>query len=147
MTAQLPQLGDPVAELVFEPTPVQLFAFSAATWNAHRIHYDRDYAREQEDYPDVLVQSHLHACFLARTAQAAFGPRSRLTGIGWQNRGIAVPGDRLTVGGEVTSVTGAEAGTEVALTLEERNQEGQLCVKGWARVLLPPAAASSAHPD
>ena len=137
-TPQLPEIGASVGERVFEPTALQLFAFSASTWNGHRIHYDRDYAREQEGYPDILVQSHLHACFLAQTAQAAFGRRARLTGIGWQNRGIAVPGDRLTVSGEVTSVSGTEGGTEVGLALEERNQEDQLCVKGWVKVLLPP---------
>jgi hydroxyacyl-ACP dehydratase HTD2-like protein with hotdog domain len=137
VTSQLPQIGAALAERVFEPSPVQLFAFSAATWNAHRIHYDREYARQGEGYPDVLVQAHLHACFLAQTAQAAFGPRSRLIGIGWQNRGIAVAGDRLTVGGEVTGVAAAEDGAEVTLALEERNQEGVICVKGWARIWLP----------
>jgi hydroxyacyl-ACP dehydratase HTD2-like protein with hotdog domain len=135
--SQPPQVGDAIAERVFEPTAVQLFAFSAVTWNAHRIHYDRDYAREEEGYPDVLVQSHLHACFLAQTAQAAFGPGARLTGIGWQNRGIAVPGDRLTVGGEVTSVETVDGGAELGLRLEERNQEDRVCVEGWATVLLP----------
>jgi hydroxyacyl-ACP dehydratase HTD2-like protein with hotdog domain len=135
---QLPEVGEAFGEHVFEPTAVQLFAFSAVTWNEHRIHYDRDYAREQEGYPDVLVQSHLHACFLTQAAQAAFGRRSRLTGLGWQNRDIAVPGDRLTVGGEVTSVGNGKTGVEVGLGLDERNQEGRLCVKGWARLLLPP---------
>jgi hydroxyacyl-ACP dehydratase HTD2-like protein with hotdog domain len=135
---QLPEVGETIAERVFEPTAVQLFAFSAATWNAHRIHYDREYARSQEGYPDLLVQAHLHACFMAQTAQAAFGPHGRLTGIGWQNRDVAVPGDRLTVGGEVKSVTATEGGAEVRLELEERNQEGSVCVKGWAVVLLSP---------
>lgn len=136
-STQLPRVGDAVPERVFEPTEVQLFAFSAATWNAHRIHYDREYAREAEGYPDLLVQAHLHACFLAQTVQAAFGAGSRLTGIGWRNRGIAVPGDRLTVGGEVTAVSALEVGGEVRLDLEERNQEGAVCVAGWATVLLP----------
>ncbi len=37
-----------------------LFRFSALTFNAHRIHYDRDYAR-QEGYPGLVV----HGPFLA----------------------------------------------------------------------------------
>ena len=32
-------------------TPTLLFRFSALTYNAHRIHYDRDYARDVEGYP------------------------------------------------------------------------------------------------
>jgi len=78
-TPQLPEIGASVGERVFEPTALQLFAFSASTWNGHRIHYDRDYAREQEGYPDILVQSHLHACFLAPSAarsRASAAPRA-----------------------------------------------------------------------
>jgi hydroxyacyl-ACP dehydratase HTD2-like protein with hotdog domain len=45
------------------PSHLQLFLFSAATANPHRIHYDQSYARS-EGYPDVIVQAHLHAAFL-----------------------------------------------------------------------------------
>ena len=41
--------------------PVLLFRFSALTYNAHRIHYDRDYARA-EGYPDLVVQAHCRPC-------------------------------------------------------------------------------------
>lgn len=41
--------------------PVALFRFSALTFNAHRIHYDRDYAVGTEGYPDLLV----HGPYLA----------------------------------------------------------------------------------
>jgi 3-methylfumaryl-CoA hydratase len=37
------------------PGPVSLFRFSALTFNAHRIHYDRDYARDAEGYPGLVV--------------------------------------------------------------------------------------------
>lgn len=131
-----PRPGDPIPEFVREPTEVQLFAFSAATWNAHRIHYDRAFARDEEGYPDVLVQSHLHACFLSQAVAQAFGPRARLDRLGWQNRGQAVPGDRLTVSGTVSNVERVDAGVLVDLNLEERNQRGELCVTGWATLFL-----------
>ena len=60
-------MNDP-SPLVFEPTTLQLFRFSAATWNPHLIHYDREYA-QTEGYPDVLVQSHLHGCFLVEVVR------------------------------------------------------------------------------
>lgn len=37
------------------PGPVQLFRFSAVTYNSHRIHYDLDYASGQEGYPGLVV--------------------------------------------------------------------------------------------
>lgn len=41
------------------PDPVLLFRFSALTYNGHRIHYDRDYAVEEELYPALVVHGPL----------------------------------------------------------------------------------------
>ena len=37
------------------PGPVQLFRFSAVTFNSHRIHYDLPYATGEEGYPGLVV--------------------------------------------------------------------------------------------
>ena len=126
------KVGTAVSALIKRPTNVELFRFSAMTWNSHRIHYDKVYA-QSEGYPDVLVQSHLHGCFLLQAVMDWAGPRSRVLGFRWQNRGIAIPGDVLTCAGKVIK---AEAGV-VECELEERNQKGELCAPGWARVELP----------
>jgi 3-methylfumaryl-CoA hydratase len=44
--------------------PVLVFRFAAATFNAHRIHYDRAYATEVERYPERLVPGRLAALLL-----------------------------------------------------------------------------------
>lgn len=46
------------------PDPVLLFRYSALTFNAHRIHYDRKYARETEGYPGLVVHGPLLATLL-----------------------------------------------------------------------------------
>jgi 3-methylfumaryl-CoA hydratase len=46
------------------PDVTQLFRFSALTFNAHRIHYDRDYARDVEAYPGLVVQGPYMAVLL-----------------------------------------------------------------------------------
>jgi 3-methylfumaryl-CoA hydratase len=48
-----------------QPTTRTLFQFSALTYNAHRIHYDKDYARDVEGYPDLVVHGPLQALYLA----------------------------------------------------------------------------------
>ena len=55
--------SEPVA-----PNAAMLFRFSALTFNAHRIHYDRDYARGVEMYPDLVVHGPLTALLLADLA-------------------------------------------------------------------------------
>lgn len=42
-----------------------LFRFSALTFNAHRIHYDRPYAESDEGYPGLVVHGPLTAMLLA----------------------------------------------------------------------------------
>jgi 3-methylfumaryl-CoA hydratase len=59
--------------------PTLLFRFSALTYNAHRIHYDREYATVTEGYPALVVHGPLQAILLADLAQrtqADFVPRT-----------------------------------------------------------------------
>jgi 3-methylfumaryl-CoA hydratase len=51
-------------------TPTLLFRFSALTYNAHRIHYDRDYTRDVEGYPGLLTHGPLQALAMAEAARA-----------------------------------------------------------------------------
>ena len=46
------------------PDPVLLFRYSALTFNGHRIHYDRRYMTEVEDYPGLIVHGPLIATLL-----------------------------------------------------------------------------------
>ncbi|KER69863.1 acyl-CoA dehydrogenase [Burkholderia cepacia] len=46
------------------PDEVLLFRYSALTFNGHRIHYDRTYAREIEGYPDLVVHGPLISTLL-----------------------------------------------------------------------------------
>jgi 3-methylfumaryl-CoA hydratase len=47
-----------------QPDTRLLFRFSALTFNAHRIHYDRGYASEVEGYPGLVVHGPLTAALL-----------------------------------------------------------------------------------
>lgn len=53
--------------------PTLLFRFSALTHNAHRIHYDREYARDVEGYPGLVVHGPLQAILMAALAEKEYG--------------------------------------------------------------------------
>lgn len=57
-------------EWAVDVSPVLLFRFSALTYNAHRIHYDRDYCRDVEGYPGLLTHGPLQAIAMAEKARA-----------------------------------------------------------------------------
>jgi acyl dehydratase len=115
------------------PTSAQIFRFSAATWNSHRIHYDDAYATS-EGYPAVLVQAHLHGSFLVQAVLDWSGAGTRLRRFRWENRHLAVPGDILTCTGKVISALEEGSVGIVSCELEERNQDGVLCAPAWAVV-------------
>jgi 3-methylfumaryl-CoA hydratase len=78
------EAGDPTPAVVdtgargdgetWRPRAVDLFRFSAATYNSHRIHYDQPYATTEEGYPALVVHGPFTAAKLfdlaSRTADA-----------------------------------------------------------------------------
>jgi 3-methylfumaryl-CoA hydratase len=65
-----PLLSAADGEWVIDVSPTLLFRFSALTYNAHRIHYDRDFARDVEGYPGLLTHGPLQALAMAEAARA-----------------------------------------------------------------------------
>ncbi len=64
---------NPVLMSGFEASQTRLFRYSALTFNAHRIHYDLDYTRSVEHYPDLVVHGPLQATKLMQAAVAHRG--------------------------------------------------------------------------
>lgn len=126
--------GQVLPELTKRPTTTMLFRFSAMTWNAHRIHYDEPYARS-EGHPGVLVQATMHGAFLMEMVTGFAGPGGRIGTFSYSNRGIAVAGDTLTLGGTVREVRPASG--SVVCDIWERRQDGSICAAGEATVILP----------
>jgi len=72
--AETPLVPPAGGEWAIEVSPTLLFRFSALTYNAHRIHYDRDYARDVEGYPGLLTHGPLQALAMAEAARSADCP-------------------------------------------------------------------------
>ena len=130
-------VGEQLPTLTVTVDETQLFFFSAATYNGHRIHYDKQWARTVEGYDDVLVHGPLQAALLARAIGDWIGGRGRLVSFAVQNRAVAYPGQRLTFGGTVTGkrLTDDRAGL-VDLDIAGRHDDTVL-MPGTATVELP----------
>jgi 3-methylfumaryl-CoA hydratase len=66
-----PQLPQESAEWSRDMTagPVQLFRYSALTFNSHRIHYDVDFCRNEEGYDGLIIHGPLTATMLMEAAR------------------------------------------------------------------------------
>jgi hydroxyacyl-ACP dehydratase HTD2-like protein with hotdog domain len=128
--------GDQIPALTVTVDETQMFFFSAATYNGHRIHYDKQWAREVEGYDDVLVQGPLQSALLARAVTDWIGARGRLVEYAVQNRAVAHPGQELTFGGVVTAKRVADGIGLVDLEITGRRDDTVL-MPGTATVALP----------
>lgn len=124
--------GDALPTLTVTVDETQMFFFSAATYNGHRIHYDKEWARNVEGYDDVLVQGPLQAALLARAITDWIGGRGQLIEYSVQNRAVAFPGEELNFGGLVT------AKKDGLVDLEIAGRRGDtVLMPGTATVALP----------
>jgi hydroxyacyl-ACP dehydratase HTD2-like protein with hotdog domain len=130
------QPGDALPTLTVTVDETQMFFFSAATYNGHRIHYDKDWARTVEGYDNVLVQGPLQAALLARAITDWIGGRGRLVEYSVQNRAVALPGDELRFGGVVTAKRVADGAALVEIDIAGRRGDTVL-MPGTATVALP----------
>ena len=124
--------GDEMTPMVKNASRAQLFLFSAATNNPHRIHYDREYAAV-EGHPDVLVHGPLQGAWLHQFVTEWAGSAGRVLGLNWQNRARAFPERDHTFRGTVTAV----AGDEISLEVREEDDTGASPMIGNATVRLP----------
>lgn len=104
------------------PDTVLLFRYSALTFNGHRIHYDRDYARQVEGHDDLVVHGPLQATWMLNLAAKVLGAcPSRFT-----YRAVSTP----TCGQDLT--VEAHSGPERAIALRVRRDDGPVTMTGMA---------------
>ena len=110
---QAPAPGEPAVKPATEPAPAgsdtrqitpsaaYLFRYSAMTFNGHRIHYDKDYVRDVEGYPGLIVHGPLQATLLCQFAADLRGRRpARFT---FRSVGTIFDTDDFTINAEETS--------------------------------------------
>ena len=111
-----------------EPDPVLLFRYSALTFNAHRIHYDRPYATEVEGYPGLIVHGPLIATLLIDLVRREL-PAARIRGFEFKAASPLFDTHPFSVCGRLE---GSEAGGSVALWA--CNHEGALAMQARAEL-------------
>ncbi len=130
--ARLPM---PLPELEIVPDHMQIFMFSAITWNRHHVHYSKD-AAVAEGLPDVVVQRALLGDFLARAVGDWAGDEADLRELSWKVRSSATPNASLRCQGEVTAVQVSDGATFADCDLRIVRDDDELVASGSARVEL-----------
>lgn len=121
--------GQEVTPLIKKSSYMQLFMFSAVTWNRHLIHYNSEFARH-DGLPNVATHRALIGNILAQMLSNWVGEAGSVAKIEWSVRNTAIPGDTLTFKGKVLDKRdeGANRFTDCEIWVE--NQRGDLIAKG-----------------
>ena len=123
------QTGDVLPPLEHTATAMQLFRYSAVTWNPHRIHFDESYAHE-EGHAGRALHSHLRAALALRCVTEGLGPHWQVTKFEYRLRKpVYAPAD-VTYTARVT----AAEGDSLTLELIEETASGDLGFEGTAWV-------------
>jgi hydroxyacyl-ACP dehydratase HTD2-like protein with hotdog domain len=130
------EVGELAFEAAWQPDERQLFLFSAATRNPHRIHYDLPYAIS-EGHAGLLVHGPLQRAQMARRLAEWAGPRGRLLRLSLRHRRPALVGSRLVLRAEVTGKRVEGQVHVVDLDVVERDADGQVLMPGTAALALP----------
>jgi hydroxyacyl-ACP dehydratase HTD2-like protein with hotdog domain len=130
-------VGEELAGLAVTVSRPQLFLFSAATNNAHRIHYDRLWAIETEGLRDVVVHGPLQGALMARVATDWMGPGGRMTSYSVRHEAPAFADDTIAVTGQVVAKHEENGVGVVDISLQETGSEGTRLGQCRVSVALP----------
>ncbi|MBQ30151.1 MAG: acyl dehydratase [Acidimicrobiaceae bacterium] len=123
---QLPLMGKSANE-------AELFLYSAASFNPHRIHYDRAYAHH-EGHQDTVVHGPLQGSWLTQFVTDWAGPNARLISIEWQNRASVFVDEEVQFSGTVVALDPLESIVE--LEIFEQKIDGTILMPAKAHVRL-----------
>ncbi len=130
------EAGDELPVMHKRAGEAELFLYSAASFNPHRIHYDRAYAN-YEGHQDIVVHGPLQGSWLTQFITDWAGPRARLLSVEWQNRASAFVDEELSFSGSVISVDKVNGSVE--LEIYEQKQDGSVLMPAKATVKLGPS--------
>ncbi len=130
-------VGMELPSLTKHANELQLFLFSAVTWDTHRTHWDIPYSVNTEKLPGILVHGHLQGSFLGQLLTDWIGPLGRLKRISYQNRGMAIQTDTLAIKGKVTGKKDENGAGLVTCEVWVEKQTGDITTNGEATVELP----------
>lgn len=120
--------GDWTYKISYTPSSPLLFRFSALTFNGHKIHYDRDWTREKEGHPDLVVHGPMNAMLLVELA-SAIAAQDGKTLLGFDYRATSP----MYVDKEIRLVAKEGEGPDLVLQAQQGDKVGMTATATFGR--------------
>jgi len=139
MAAGLPGSAEAASGLLRDEIPareyaystLELFLFSAATWNPHRVHYDQDYMRDVLHEPGLLVHGPLQAAHMFQLLREVVADGVTVRALEYRHQAVLRAGEPVRISGRVVSAAGTAATVEMWV---ESLRSGQRTTTGVAHL-------------
>ena len=128
--------GEELPPMVKNPTTQQLVKYAGASGDYYQIHYDKDFA-VNNDLDNVILHGALKNAFLGHLVTKWMGPEGDLKRLACQYRGMDIPGTPVTAKGVVTRKYQEKGANLVDCEIWLENQGGEKTTPGSATVALP----------
>ncbi len=125
-------IGDEILGRDYTPDIAQSMLYNASLWNAHRIHFDYEYATREEGYEGLILPGPLIGDWLHQCVQEWLGDTGRIHSMSYSNRLASIVGETLTSGGVITSVDDSDNTAEIEVFV--KNSKGEIVAPGKAVV-------------
>ena len=130
------QEGTELPPVVKNPTTQQLVKYAGASGDYYQIHYDKDFAKNN-DLENVILHGALKNAFLGHLVTKWMGPEGDLKRLACQYRGMDIPGTPVTAKGVVTRKYQEQGANLVDCEIWLENKDGERTTPGSATVTLP----------
>ena len=125
-------IGDEIAGREYTPNIAQSMLYNASLWNAHRIHFDYEYATREEGYEGLVVPGPLMGDWLHQCILEWLGDSGRIQSMSYSNRLAAYVDETLTSGGVITAFDDLANTAEIEVFV--KNSKGEIVAPGSAVV-------------
>lgn len=134
---EMVHVGESLPALESTLTTVDLMAYGAATWDWHRLHYDREFAQRM-NLPDVVIDGQVFGALFSRAAVDWAGPRAFVARLSFKMKSMAFAGETLRVEGGVMHLRG-----NTVVIAQRLTSGGRLVSEATTEVRLPESASPS----
>lgn len=133
--AEIPQ-GGSLVSATFVPNEIELFMFCAATWNTHRIHYDRRFA-QASGFRELVVPGPLQTARLAQMIDEFAGRYDgHLTTMSVRHHATLYCNEPAHLTAHLTGVRESESEIAIDVSVQVTNAVGLRVTSGHAAMSL-----------
>jgi len=125
-------IGDEIPGRDYTPDIAQSMLYNASLWNAHRIHFDYEYATREEGYEGLILPGPLIGDWLHQCIQEWLDDSGRIHSMSYSNRLASIVGETLTSGGVISGID--DSGNTLEIEVFVKNSKGEIVAPGKAVV-------------